>query len=90
MGDYSFSINILSHDLVKSSPGCIGSPYMKLVKVVIELGVDDEYCLNDTSTDGNYYDKEKIAKYLSDQLYMDPEYFGDFGPENIESVTELE
>jgi hypothetical protein len=63
---------------------------MKLIKVVIELGVDDKYCLNDTSTDGNYYDKEKIAKYLSDQLYIDPEFFGDFGPENIESITELE
>jgi hypothetical protein len=63
---------------------------MKLIKVVIELGVDDEYCLYDHSTDSKSYDKEKIAKYLSDQLYIDPEFFGDFGPENIESITELE
>ena len=63
---------------------------MKLIKVVIELGVDDKYCLNDTSPYSESYDKEKIAKYLSDQLYIDPEFFGDFGPENIESITELE
>jgi hypothetical protein len=63
---------------------------MKLIKVVIELGVDDEYCLSDTSPYSESYDKDKIAKYLSDQLYIDPEFFGDFGPENIESITELE
>jgi hypothetical protein len=63
---------------------------MKLIKVVIELCVDDEYCLNDTSTDSKPYNKEKIAKYLSDQLYIDPEFFGDFGPENIESITGFE
>jgi hypothetical protein len=80
----------LLYGVVKGSLGCYGSPYMKLIKVVIELGVDDEYCLNDTSPYSESYDKEKIAKYLSDQLYIDPEFFGDFGPENIESITELE
>lgn len=31
-------------------------------------------------------DKEKIAEYLNKMLYEDPEFFGDFGPENIENV----
>lgn len=56
----------------------------------MELGIDDEDFLLDKSTDGNYYDKDKIATYLNNKLYMDPEFFGDFGPENIESITELE
>jgi len=63
---------------------------MKLIKISMELGIDDEDFLLDKSTDGNYYDKDKIATYLNNKLYMDPEFFGDFGPENIESITELE
>ena len=63
---------------------------MYIVKVSIELGIDGEDFLLDKSTDGNYYDKDKLASYLNDKLYMDPEFFGKFGPENIESITELE
>ena len=62
---------------------------MKLVKVCIELVIDDLDCLNDKTTDGNYYNKEKIVDYLNDKLYTDPEFFGDFGPENIIAVEEL-
>jgi hypothetical protein len=53
---------------------------MKLVKVTIELGIDDETC-------GNSYDD--IALYLNHKLYMDPEFFGDFGSENIVEVKEF-
>ena len=53
---------------------------MKLVKVSIELIIDD-----DSSTD-----KESISSYLNDKLYNDPEFFGDFGPENIIRVTDFE
>lgn len=45
----------------------------------MELVIDDE--LSD-----NY---DTIANYLNDKLYTDPEFFGDFGPENIESVKEF-
>lgn len=52
---------------------------MKLVKVSIELIIDDDI--------GDSYDM--ISDYLNDKLYNDPEFFGDFGPENIESVKEF-
>ena len=52
---------------------------MKLVKVSIELIIDADI--------GDSYDM--ISDYLTDKLYTDPEFFGDFGPENIESVKEF-
>lgn len=52
---------------------------MKLVSVSIELVIDDDI-------EDNY---QRIADYLNDKLYTDPEFFGDFGPENIESVKEF-
>jgi hypothetical protein len=54
---------------------------MKLVKVQIELGIDDKDC-------GDSYND--IALYLNHKLYMDPEFFGDFGPENIAKVKEFD
>ena len=53
---------------------------MKLVKVEIELGIDDEHC-------GDSY--EDIANYLNKMLYNDPEFFGEFGKENIVSMEEF-
>ncbi len=50
---------------------------MKLVKVQIELGIDDDSCGNSN---------EDISNYLNRMLYMDPEFFGEFGPENIVGV----
>lgn len=52
---------------------------MKLVKISMELVIDDD--IKD-----NY---DMIADYLNDKLYTDPEFFGDFGPENIDMVKEL-
>lgn len=54
---------------------------MKIVVVQIELGID-EPDLSD--------DKDSISSYLNDKLYMDPEFFGEFGPENIVSVKEFD
>lgn len=54
---------------------------MKLVKVSIELGIDE---------DENFYLPEEIADYLNNKLYNDPEWFGGFGPENIVEVREFE
>ena len=50
---------------------------MKLVTISMELIIDDY--VSDT------YDA--IADYLNDKLYRDPEFFGDFGPENISGVV---
>jgi len=35
-------------------------------------------------------DKQDIAVYLTDRLYSDPEFFGDFGSENIVSIVEFD
>jgi hypothetical protein len=53
---------------------------VKLVKVQIELIIDDKTC-------GDSYDD--ITLYLNHKLYTDPEFFGDFGPENIVEVKEF-
>jgi hypothetical protein len=48
---------------------------MKVINITMELVIDDDI----TNLD-------KIADYLNNKLYTDPEFFGDFGPENIESI----
>lgn len=52
---------------------------MKLIKISMELIISDD--LED--------DKDRIANYLNNKLYTDPEFFGDFGPENIELLGEF-
>jgi hypothetical protein len=59
---------------------------MKLVKVQIELVIDDDTC----EMVAGVYNKDCIVDYLNSKLYTDPEFFGDFGPENIVSVKEFE
>ena len=49
---------------------------MKIVTISMELVIDDD--ISD--------DYDRIADYLNDKLYTDPEFFGDFGPENITGV----
>jgi len=51
---------------------------MKIIKIKMELVIDD---LKD-------YSKESIVDYLNNKLYTDPEFFGDFGQENIESIDD--
>lgn len=71
---------------------------MRLVTVCIALVIDDNIDIlnsapsgsNNYYYDGSYYDKIKIVDYLNDKLYTDPEFFGDFGPENIVTVKEIE
>lgn len=53
---------------------------MKVITISMELGIDDE--LNN--------DKDAIAQYLNNMLYMDPEFFGEFGPENIIEVRNID
>lgn len=33
-------------------------------------------------------DKEMIANFLNTKLYTDPEFFGDFGPENVRVISD--
>lgn len=49
---------------------------MKLIKISMELVIDDDI-----------EDKDTIANYLNKKLYEDPEFFGDFGPENIDQIN---
>lgn len=55
----------------------------------MELGIDDEEDINNSSTSSFDSYKDKIANYLSNKLYTDPEFFGEFGPENIVEIREL-
>jgi hypothetical protein len=48
---------------------------MKIVTIKMELAIDEDI----TNLD-------KIADYLNNKLYTDPEFFGDFGSENIDSI----
>lgn len=59
---------------------------MKLIKISMELVIDDDI----GHMDNDIYNKDIIAEYLNSKLYNDPEFFGDFGPENIESIGEFE
>jgi hypothetical protein len=59
---------------------------MKIVKVSIELIIDDDTC---QMIDG-VYNKDCIVDYLNNKLYTDPEFFGDFGEENIVEVKDFE
>ena len=47
---------------------------MKIVTISMELVIDEDM------------DESFIPQYLNDKLYTDPEFFGDFGPENITGV----
>jgi hypothetical protein len=64
---------------------------MRIVTVSIDLVIDDTVdIVNNSTWVGDYYDKTKIVDYLNDKIYNDPEFFGDFGPENIVTVKEIE
>ena len=54
---------------------------MKLIRITMELGIEDD--------DELLSDKESIAAYLNEKLHMDPEFFGEFAEENIVEVREI-
>ena len=47
---------------------------MKIVTISMELVIDEDI------------EESFIQQYLNDKLYTDPEFFGDFGTENISGV----
>ena len=55
---------------------------MKMITINMDLIIGSEEC--DTLS------KDSIADYLNKKLYEDPEFFGDFGSENIIKISELE
>ena len=55
---------------------------LKLVTISIDLGI--------SSNDCDIKSKESIAEYLNKMLYEDPEFFGDFGPENIVDIKDMD
>lgn len=52
---------------------------MKIVKVAMELVIDEDLV-----------DPVDVSEYLNRKLYKDPEFFGDFGPENVVSVSDFD
>lgn len=52
---------------------------MKIVKIQMELVIDEDLV-----------DPVDVSEYLNRKLYGDPEFFGDFGPENVLSVDDFD
>lgn len=49
---------------------------MKIVTIKMDLVIDEDLV-----------DPNDIASYLNNKLYTDPEFFGDFGSENIDQIN---
>lgn len=58
---------------------------MKIVTIKMDLVIEDDIC---KMVDG-VYNKDCVVEYLNSKLYEDPEFFGDFGEENIDSIKEF-
>ena len=50
--------------------------------LTIDLGIGSEEC--------DIQSKQSIADFLNKKLYEDPEFFGDFGPENIVDIKDMD
>lgn len=61
---------------------------MKIVTVKMDLVIDDTCEMTDGSQ--GIYNKACVADYLNSKLYSDPEFFGDFGEENIIGIRVFE
>jgi hypothetical protein len=55
---------------------------LKLITLSIDLGIGSDEC--------DIKSKESIAEFLNKKLYEDPEFFGDFGPENILDIKDID
>lgn len=65
---------------------------MKIVTIKMDLVIDEtsDRAYLPGWFDLDMTDKYDIAIYLTDKLYSDPEFFGDFGEENIVEIKEFE
>lgn len=57
---------------------------MKIITVSVELAFENFH------DEIDFNDKESIAEYINNALYESPEFFGDFGPENITEVKDID
>lgn len=57
---------------------------MRIVTISMELGFEN---LDDRI---DFNNKESIADFLNEMLYGDVEFFGEFGPENITDIKEID
>ena len=55
---------------------------IRVVTIQMELAIPNDDC--------TCLDRDDICNYLNNKLYEDPEFFGEFGPENIVRVASLE
>lgn len=55
---------------------------LKLVTISIDLAIGSDEC--------DINSRESIADFLNKKLYEDPEFFGDFGSENIVDIKDME
>lgn len=55
---------------------------IRVVTIQMELAIPNDDC--------SCLDRDDICNYLNNKLYEDPEFFGEFGPENIVRVASLE
>ena len=51
---------------------------MKIVTVKMDLVIDEDIT-----------DPYQVAIYLTEKMYSDPEFFGDFGEENIVEIKDF-
>jgi hypothetical protein len=57
---------------------------MKIVTITMTLGIDN------MEDEIDFSNKQAIADFLSNMIYEQPEFFGDFGPENITEVKDVD
>jgi len=57
---------------------------MKIVTITMELGIDN------MEDEIDFSNKEAVAEFLNNIMYEQPEFFGDFGPENITEVKDVD
>lgn len=58
---------------------------MKIVTIKMDLVIDDDVC----ELVNGVYSKDCVVDYLNSKLYEDPEFFGDFGQENVIDIKEF-
>jgi hypothetical protein len=55
---------------------------IRVITIQMDLAIPKDEC--------ECVNKDNIVSYLNKKLYEDPEFFGDFGPENIVKVEYIE
>jgi hypothetical protein len=55
---------------------------IRVITIQMDLAIPNNEC--------DCVNKDDIVSYLNKKLYEDPEFFGDFGPENLIKIDILE